>query len=54
MNPFFLDRLLDTELAASNYGRIVAAFATCAGAKLLACYGFLQVLYVQQDAVRTL
>jgi hypothetical protein len=55
-NKFYgaTDALLDTELAASNYGRIVAAFATCAGAKLLACYGFLQVLYVQQDAVRTL
>ena len=45
------DALLDAGTAAASYGR---AISLDAGANLLACYGFLQALYVQQDAVRTL
>jgi hypothetical protein len=45
------DALLDAGVAAASYGRAVALDP---GARLLVCYGFLQALYVQQDAVRTL
>jgi len=45
------DALLDTSQAAASYGHFISSSI---GAKLLACYGFLQVLYVQQDAVFTL
>jgi len=42
------DALLDTSTAAEQYS---SAIASGAGARLLICYGFLQALYVQQDAV---
>jgi hypothetical protein len=42
------DAILDASDAASSYGR---AIVTDAGVNLLVCYGFLEVLYVQQDAV---
>lgn len=45
------DALLDAGVAAASYSR---AIASDPGAKLLVCYGFLQALFVQQDAVRTL
>jgi hypothetical protein len=45
------DALLDAGTAAAGYGRAIAAHP---GAKLLICYGFLQALFVQQDAVATL
>lgn len=45
------DALLDAGHAALSYSR---AIASDPGVKLLVCYGFLQALYVQQDAVRTL
>jgi len=45
------DALLDSSAAAASYGNIVSSDN---GAKLLACYGFLQALYVQQDAVKVL
>ncbi len=43
-----MDALLDAGTAAASYG---SAVTTNEPAKLLACYGFLQALYVQQDAV---
>jgi hypothetical protein len=46
-----MDALLDAGTAASSYGR---AISPDTGANILACYGFLQALYVQQDAVTTL
>ena len=45
------DALLDGSQAAGSYG---SAISSNIGANLLACYGFLQALYIQQDAVRTL
>ena len=45
------DALLDAGAAAASYSR---AIDSDRGVKLLVCYGFLQALYVQQDAVRTL
>jgi hypothetical protein len=45
------DALADTSDAASNYEN---AISPNAGSNLLVCYGFLQALYVQQDAVTTL
>lgn len=42
------DALLDTELALSNVARGVPAHKQHA---ILACYGYLQALYIQQDAV---
>jgi hypothetical protein len=45
------DSLLDAGLAAESYSR---AISTDTGVNLLVCYGFLQALCVQQDAVRTL
>ena len=45
------DALADTVHAASNYE---SAISSNAGSNLLVCYGFLQALYVQQDAVITL
>jgi hypothetical protein len=45
------DALLDAQTAALGYG---SAISPNTSANLLACYGFLQALYVQQDAVRTL
>jgi hypothetical protein len=45
------DALLDAHTAAGSYGSAIGADT---GVNLLACYGFLQALYVQQDAVRTL
>jgi hypothetical protein len=45
------DALLDAGTAAASYRR---ALSRDTGANLLARYGFLQALYVQQDAVRTL
>ena len=45
------DALADTSHAASNYEN---AISSNAGSNLLVCYGFLQALYVQQDAVITL
>jgi hypothetical protein len=43
-----MDALLDAGTAAASYGSAVTSNEP---AKLLACYGFLQALYVQQDAV---
>jgi hypothetical protein len=40
------DALLDADTAAGSYRR---AISSDTGANLLACYGFLQALYVQQD-----
>ncbi len=45
------DALLDASAAAATYSRAVTSDPDV---NLLVCYGFLQVLYVQQDAVRTL
>ena len=45
------DALLDAGAAAASYSR---AITSDSGANLLVCYGFLQALYVQQDAVQTL
>lgn len=45
------DSLLDSHTAAVSYS---LAIGSDTGANLLICYGFLQALYVQQDAVRTL
>jgi hypothetical protein len=45
------DALADTSHAAANYEN---AISSNAGSNLLVCYGFLQALYVQQDAVITL
>jgi len=45
------DALLDASEAASTYEASVVSSPT---AKLLACYGFLQALYIEQDAVRVL
>jgi hypothetical protein len=42
------DALLDAGMAAASYHR---AIASDTGVNLLVCYGFLQALYVQQDAV---
>src|SRR4029077_1522640 len=42
------DAILDASNAASSYGGAIVADA---GVNLLLCYGFLQALYVQQDAV---
>jgi hypothetical protein len=46
-----MDALLDSSSAARNYGGLVEANA---GRELLVCYGFLQALYIQQDAVHNL
>jgi hypothetical protein len=46
-----MDALLDAGMAAASYGR---AFSADTGVDLLICYGFLQAIYIQQDAVRTL
>lgn len=45
------DALLDAGTAAASYSRAIIADP---GARLLVCYGFLQALFVQQDAVETL
>jgi hypothetical protein len=45
------DALLDTSQASESYEH---AITSNMGANLLACYGFLQALYIQQDAVITL
>src|ERR1043166_9764507 len=45
------DSLLDSHTAAENYS---SAIGSNTGVNLLICYGFLQALYVEQDAVRTL
>ncbi len=45
------DALLDAHEAARNYS---IAISDNLGANLLVCHGFLQALYVQQDAVNTL
>jgi hypothetical protein len=52
-NRFFgaTDALLDTDIEASHFGDGVR---TAPHSRLLLCYGFLQALYVQQDAVMTL
>lgn len=44
------DALLDTQGAAASYGKSISSSAD----KLLICYGFLQALYVQQDAISVL
>lgn len=51
-NMFYgaMDALLDTQGADISYGRSISSTAD----KLLICYGFLQALFVQQDAVTTL
>jgi hypothetical protein len=46
-----MDALLDAGMAAESYSR---AFSGDTGVDLLICYGFLQAIYIQQDAVRTL
>jgi hypothetical protein len=46
-----MDALLDAGTAAASFARSVSPDT---GANILACYGFLQALYVQQDAVITL
>jgi hypothetical protein len=46
-----MDALLDAGMAAACYGR---AFSADTGIDLLICYGFLQAIYIQQDAVVTL
>jgi hypothetical protein len=50
------DALLDSSQAAASYRYLVSSKvgANNVGAKLLACYGFLQALYVQQVAVEVL
>lgn len=45
------DALYDASLAADSYSRLITKDQ---GGKLLACYGFLQALYIQQDAVQIL
>src|ERR1700754_1022321 len=45
------DALSDTSNAAGNYEH---AITPNMGSNLLACYGFLQALYIQQDAIITL
>src|SRR5258708_1972475 len=45
------DALLDATQAAASYSKSVSGDT---GANLLACYGFLQALYIQQDAVGVL
>jgi hypothetical protein len=52
-NQFFgaTDALFDTNINASDYS---VGFRSAPRAGILLCYGFLQVLYVQQDAVKTL
>lgn len=45
------DALLDAGMAAAAYARSIASNP---GVDLLVCYGFLQAIYVQQDAVWTL
>lgn len=45
------DALLDASLAARGYQRTVSADVS---GNLLACYGFLQALYIEQDAIITL
>jgi hypothetical protein len=52
-NQFFgaTDALLDTDVQASHFSDGVRA---APDSRLLLCYGFLQALYVQQDAVMTL
>lgn len=45
------DALLDTDIDEDVFGRGIKA---APASQLLICYGFLQVLYVQQDAVATL
>ena len=45
------DALLDASMAASAFGRAVRKESAI---DLLLCYGFLQALYIQQDAVLTL
>ena len=42
------DALLDTTQAAASYANVISSNT---GSNLLACYGFLQALYIQQDAV---
>lgn len=51
MNMFFgaTDALLDAGMAAESFTS--AVIASDIGCKLLACHGFLQALYIQQDAV---
>lgn len=51
-NQFYgaTDALFDTNINASDFSVGLLTH----GAKILLCYGFLQALYVQQDAVRTL
>jgi hypothetical protein len=50
LNLFYgaTDALLDAGTAAASY---TLAVASNTGVNLLACYGFLQALYIQQDAV---
>lgn len=52
-NQFFgaTDALLDTNIDASDFRD---AFKAVPKARIMLCYGFLQTLYVQQDAVQTL
>jgi hypothetical protein len=45
------DALLDASAAAGSYADAVVGKT---GVDLLACYGFLQAVYIEQDAVRTL
>jgi hypothetical protein len=45
------DALLDASMAATAFGRAVKSDPAI---DLLVCYGFLQAIYIQQDAVRTL
>jgi hypothetical protein len=45
------DALLDASTAAAAFGRAVRKDSAI---DLLVCYGFLQALYIQQDAVLTL
>ncbi|MGC1862850.1 MAG: hypothetical protein WA733_17480 [Methylocystis sp.] len=52
-NQFFgaTDALFDTNISASDFRD---AFRAAPNAGILLCYGFLQALYVQQDALQTL
>jgi hypothetical protein len=45
------DALLDAGMAAAGYAR---AITSDPAVNLLVCYGFLQAIYIQQDAIRTL
>ncbi|HLW92670.1 MAG TPA: hypothetical protein VKS78_15410 [Roseiarcus sp.] len=45
------DALLDASMAASAFG---SAISSRTATNLLACYGFLQAVYIQQDAVEVL